>query len=97
VTQPASSDDGARRAEFDRRRTWIRAMADRRQAMREASRLGREIGAFRSEAAQLRAEIARELHDDGESLRDIGHLAGVTKAMAQNILGRKPMRRKREQ
>lgn len=72
-------------------------MPDPVAAAKAAAELGQQMAAFRSRAARLREEMARRMKDEqGMSIRDIADALGISRGMAQNLLGKKPARRARE-
>ncbi|MGH3304442.1 MAG: hypothetical protein ACRDOK_22725 [Streptosporangiaceae bacterium] len=88
---PAASENESLRERFERRKSEIRAMGDLAEAVRAAGRLGDEMAVFRSEAARLRSELAQQLRDEqGLSVRALGDKLRVSKATAQQILGKRP-------
>ena len=84
-----SDDDAAQRAAFERRAAAIRAMDDLTEAFEEAGRLVTAQLEFRHDAAQLRAEVARQIQEAGDL--SIGQLAtrlGLSKGRTQRMLNR---------
>lgn len=97
VTPPAAGrDDESLRRRFDARKDQIRAMPDRLAALKEARKLGREMAGFETEARLLRQEIAEALRDEtGWSLQAIADRAELSKGTVQNLLGKRPQRRRK--
>lgn len=74
---------------FDDSVNEIRAMPDKREAFRVATRLMQQQLEFRREVTTLRADLARQIREEGEL--SIGKLAdelGVSKGRAQRMLMR---------
>lgn len=92
VTAPgpggATDAPSALRAEFDRRKAEIQAMADAVDAARAAGQLVDETTAFPAEAGQLRTETFETLRAENLKLHEIAERLGLALPTVQKVLER---------
>jgi hypothetical protein len=84
-----SDNDAAQRSAFEKRAAAIRAMDDLTEAFEEAGKLVTTQLEFRHDAAQLRADVARQIQEAGDlSIGQLAKRLGLSKGRTDRLLRR---------